>query len=125
MKTPFFFALLAALLACGGASAAPEGADFLPQLVTTRLGVTNATFSCNAGNAGDCHYLLLYSLCQEKFLDDGQKERSCRYKEATPRFQLAPGEHKTVTALVSDFLYATKVGSAPTVEECVRAPLRR
>ncbi|WEF31370.1 hypothetical protein [Pseudoduganella chitinolytica] len=111
-----------ALLAAGtvAAAAAP-----LPPAVTTvtHLGKSTVDLSCGRTSAAPCHYLFLSSLCQERFLADGTKERTCRYAPATPPLQILPGERKTVTGLPGDFIYTMKLGKAPTADECLRNPI--
>ena len=87
---------------------------------TTRLGNSTTTFSCVG--LGNCHYLLLNSLCQEKMSDKVAKERRCAFTEAA-RFTLLPGQTKTVADLPSDFLYAMKMNSDPTPQEVLNAPV--
>ncbi|WP_146171858.1 hypothetical protein [Pseudoduganella armeniaca] len=110
-----------ALLAVGPATAAAG----TPALMTTvtQLGKSTVELSCAAASSASCHYLFLSSLCQERFLANGVKERACRYMEATPPFQIRPGERKTVTDLPADFIYTMKLGAAPTADECLRSPI--
>ncbi|MFB9287394.1 hypothetical protein ACFFTM_03400 [Pseudoduganella plicata] len=89
----------------------------------TRLGTSIMDVSCTVAAGGRCHYLFVTSLCQEKLLRDGTKERTCRYDQAVPPFQLRSGERKTVGGLPADFLYTMKFGAAPTMDECIRAPI--
>jgi hypothetical protein len=114
-------ALLAAAAFAGiSANAAADPAQ--PYLVTTRLGVSSITLFCGPTNLLGCHYLILTSLCHEKMLDGGTKERICSYKEAVPPFALRPGEKKSVGKLPADFVYAMKSGSKPTFDEVLRSP---
>jgi len=117
--------LLAALLAAmtQSASAGTRAADGALSHTVSRLGSSTMTLSCGAGSPVACHYLILKSLCQERFLDDGAKERSCSYMEAVPAFHIQSGESKTVANLPSDFIYTMKPGRAPTVSECLAAPI--
>ena len=115
------FVFLAAVLV--GAASSAGAADTVPPVsITTRLGTSATTFSCNPGGLGECHYLILHSLCQERIVN-GQKERHCQYTQAAPRFQIGEGQTRTVANLQQDYLYTMKVGSAPTVDEVLRAPL--
>lgn len=118
MKTALFAAALLGAAACAGA-AGPVS----PVTVTTRLGTSTTTFSCSSTGLADCHYLILHSLCQERIVNGG-KERLCQYTEAAPRFQIGAGETRTVANLQQDYLYTMKIGSAPTVEDVLRAPVR-
>jgi hypothetical protein len=121
MPSAFRCALIVIGFACThpGASCATTA----PLTTVTRLGTSSMDVSCTFALGGACHYLILTSLCQEKFLPDGTKERTCRYDQAVPPFRLRSGERKTVTSLPADFLYTMKIGSAPTMDECIRAPL--
>lgn len=109
-------------MAAVAAGASPAATTAQPTSIVTRLGVSTTEFSCDTNGVGDCHYLVLHSLCQEKFEAPGRKLRTCTYTEATPPFRIRSGERRTVTNLASDFLYTMKVGSAPTVDEVLRAP---
>jgi hypothetical protein len=117
MKNRLSVLLAACALLAGGAASADAP---LLATTTTRLGNATTTFSC--AGLGRCHYLLLNSLCQEKMLDSGVKERFCRYSEAA-RFTLVPGQNKTVANLPADFLYAMKMNEDPSAQEVLNAPV--
>lgn len=103
--------------------AAPAAPAATSVTTVTQLGKSTVDFACAHASSESCHYLILSFLCQERFLANGVKERTCRYAEATPRFQIQPGGHKTVTDLPADFIYTMKPGAAPTADECIRAPM--
>jgi hypothetical protein len=88
----------------------------------TRLGMSSFTVTCGL-NLGMCNYLILTSVCQEKPVDDGVKERTCRYSAPVPGFRLFPGASRTVTKLPADFQYAMKPNAMPTPEEVVNSPM--
>ena len=103
-----------------GAPAASEPA--IAYTSVTRLGVSTTTFSCGR-NLGICNYLVLTSLCQDKLLDNGVKEKTCRYTLPVPPFRLLPGQRTTVSNLPSDLLYTMKVNAAPTPADVVNSPV--
>ncbi len=107
-------------------AAAPARAADAPATTTvvTRLGVSTTEFSCSTGDGRACHYLLVHALCNETFLAPGHKERTCTYSEAAPPFQLKSGERKTIANLAADFLYTMKVGTAPTLDDVLRNPIK-
>ena len=120
IQSPFRYTL-AIGLACAHLSA--SCATNAPVTSVTRLGTAIIDVSCTVAVGGTCHYLFVTSLCQEKILPDGTKERTCRYDQAVPPFQLRSGEKKTIAGLPADFLYTMKFGTAPTMDECIRAPV--
>lgn len=121
MKFVFLAAVLVGAASC--ASSADAADTVAPVSITTRLCTSTTTFSCNPQGLEDCHYLILHSLCQER-IADGRKERHCLYTQAAPPFQIGAGQTRTVANLQQDFLYTMKIGSAPTVDDVLRAPLR-
>lgn len=110
------------LLAAGNAAAAAPPFTAIVTTVT-QLGKSTVDLSCGSTSPAACHYLFLSSLCQERFLADGTKERTCRYAQATPPLRIGAGERKTVTDLPGDFIYTMKLGTAPTADECLRNPI--
>jgi len=111
----------AVLAACALVAGSLAHAGTVPlATATTYVGDTTTTFSCTG--AGLCHYLLLNSLCQERMLDNGIKERTCSYTEAA-RFTLVPGVKKTVAHLPADYLYAMKMNAYPTADEVLKSPV--
>jgi acyl-coenzyme A synthetase/AMP-(fatty) acid ligase len=120
LKKPFS-ALLAASAMLAIASAGADPVSATPYMTITRLGMSTTEFRCVVAMGADCHYRLLTSLCQEKMLDNGTKERTCRYTEPVPAFKLGAGEKRTVTNLPSDFLSMMKPGATPSYDEVVRS----
>jgi hypothetical protein len=125
MKKLFPALLGAAMLASASADASADPVSASPYMTITRLGISTTEFRCVVAKGADCHYRLLTSLCQEKMLDDGTKERTCRYTEPVPAFKLGAGEKRKVTGLPSDFLSMMKPGVTPTYDEVVNSAPRR
>jgi len=121
MLKKLFSALLAASALLSGACAGADPIPASPYMTVTRLGMATTELHCVAGIGASCHYRLLTSLCQEKMLDNGTKERSCRYMEPVPAFTLKPGEKRTISNLPSDFLSMMKPDATPTYDEVVRS----
>jgi hypothetical protein len=118
-------AILALAILVPIAAADAVAADAAPSsTVVTRLGVSSTEFSCSDSAGRECHYLILHSLCNERFLAPGQKERSCTYSEAAPPFRIKSGERKKISGLAQDYLYTMKVGAAPTVQDVLREPIK-
>ena len=115
-------AIAAAMLASAATTswAAPAAQPFS---VTTRLGMSTTTFSCETAAKAACHYLILNSLCQEKLVAGGAKERSCQYTQAVPPFQIKAGERKTVANLPADYVYTMKLGADPAPQDVLRSPV--
>jgi len=88
----------------------------------TQFGTSTADFACKNSISDACQFLIVNSLCEDKVLANGTKERTCRYTEAVPPFSIKSGEKRTVPNLPGDFIYTMKIGTAPTMEECIRAP---
>lgn len=117
---PASFAAFSALANMGIAAVDSQAQSMT---TVTRAGTATTIFSCGRESSQACHYLILSSLCQEKLLADGIKERTCSYSKAVPSFQLQAGEMKTITNLPADFLYTMKLGRIPTFQDCITAPI--
>jgi hypothetical protein len=120
ISLPVLFAALAAL---ASANATADVLTVGPITTVTRFGSVTTTFSCGSNNPAACNYLILNSVCQEKLFDNGMKEKSCRYTEAVPPFQIKAGESKTIANLTADYLYTMKVGAVPSSDDCLKAPM--
>ena len=118
-------AILALAILAPFAQAQAAAADAAPSsTVVTRLGVSSTEFSCTVSGGRECHYLILHSLCNERFIAPGQKERTCTYTEAAAPFRIKSGERRKISGLAQDYLYTMKVGVAPTVEDVLREPIK-
>lgn len=124
MKKIFPTVFFAAVASLASANSIADSTAIRPVMMTvTRLGSVTTTFSCGAMSTGACNYLILNTLCQEKMLGNGMKEKTCRYTEAVPAFQIKQGESKSIANLPADYLYSMKVGAVPTIEDCMKAPI--
>ncbi len=122
MKNFSMYALFAVLSGLASVSLAADSAA-QPVTTVTQMGSATTTFSCSPTSGKVCHYLIVSSICQETLLAGGAKERRCTYSQAVPPFQLKAGEPKTITHLPADFLYTMRLDRAPTIEECIAAPI--
>jgi hypothetical protein len=123
MKQLILAGAFAALAGPANVSLAAANSPARTAITVTHLGKVTTMFSCGRGSNTACNYLILNSVCQDTLLADGTKERTCRYSQAVPPFQLKAGETKTVANLPADFLYTMKGDRMPTVEECIAAPM--
>lgn len=92
-------------------------------ITITRIGGVTTEFLCKSSPTGVCNYLILSSLCDDKLLADGTREKTCRYSQAAPPFQLKRGEKKAVANLPADFVYTMKADAAPTPADCLNSPI--
>lgn len=124
MKKDYSFALAMMMCALAAHSTAAGLRTPAGVVTFTRIGAATSEFICTATPTGVCNYLILASLCDEKLLDDGTKERNCRYSLAAPPFQLKQGAKKVVSNLPADFIYTMKADTAPTASDCLNSPMR-
>jgi hypothetical protein len=87
----------------------------------TILPDVNTTFECHS-TTGSCYYLITQSLCDEKILSTGQKQKACHITRFLD-FKLASNEKKLVSNLASDFQYCMKPDRMPDVTTCIASPI--
>jgi hypothetical protein len=95
-------------------------ADVTDRAVTvTTLAMMNSSFLC-ISSTGHCNYLITETLCNEKILPSGQKQKFCNITRSVD-FTLANGEKKLVSNLPQDFQYCMNPDIKPTVATCMNS----
>ncbi|MES2106316.1 MAG: hypothetical protein V4634_20010 [Pseudomonadota bacterium] len=92
-------------------------------VANTSLSATTTEFSCTQSSSGKCHYLIVSRICEDGIASAGA-QKACPYR-TIQAFVLRVGEQKELSNLPGDFIYCMKSSATPTVEYCLRYPMKR